>query len=280
MKSRRITLVLALAWLACPWPSQAAYFNHSELDGILHHYVDENGLVDYAAIRRSDTTALDSYIGTLADAVIEGWPAADRQAFWINAYNTVVLYRIAHKPQLKKLSDAWDILENPTRIAGRSISPADMRKLLRHEGDPRILFSLSDGTFGGPKLCNTAYTAENLDVQLQLHAADFVNSTNYLNVEDGKLHLSRLFSWYAVDFKKEGGVSKYVISLLNSDRRDDAELLKTLLTTAYGKASFDYDWTINNQKYVPAQPLPQTKTPKNVPPDALSKSNPDLSKIH
>jgi len=185
-----MTLVLAFAA-----PASSAYFDHSPYDGILRHYVDEDGTVDYDGIRLNSLTALESYFETLANADLAGWPRPEQTAFWINAYNARVLYRVAQKPRLKKMSQAWGLLELPSKVAGRMISPVDIKHLLRKSGDPRILFALSDGTLGGPKLCNAAYTADTLDMMLEKEASTFVNSQNVQEIR-GHLQLSNVFKWY------------------------------------------------------------------------------------
>jgi hypothetical protein len=265
-----------MTW-ACP--SQAALFDHSTLDGILRHYVDQDGYVDYDSIRLNSMTALESYFETMAGTDLAGWPAAERRAFWINAYNAQVLYRVAQNSRLKKMSAAWWILDRPFKVAGGMSSPIDIKRLLRKEGEPRILFSLSDGTLGGPKLCGTAYTADNLDVLLQTNASAFVNSPQNVKVEDGHLQLSKFFNWYARDFQKEGGVQAFISELLNPNQRDDADLMRRLLTMAYRKTTFVYNWTFNDLKNKAVAAPRQTGLPDAViPPDAFSTSNPDLSK--
>jgi len=267
-----MTLVLAFAA-----PASSAYFDHSPYDGILRHYVDEDGTVDYDGIRLNSLTALESYFETLANADLAGWPRPEQTAFWINAYNARVLYRVAQKPRLKKMSQAWGLLELPSKVAGRMISPVDIKHLLRKSGDPRILFALSDGTLGGPKLCNAAYTADTLDMMLEKEASTFVNSQNVQEIR-GHLQLSNVFKWYEKDFQKTGGVPAFITSRLNPDQRSDGERIKMLLATAYRKCVFVYNWTFNDRKNKAMSPQSQMLTPGEVPPDAFSMSNPDLSK--
>jgi len=260
------------------WPSSAAYFDYSAYDGILHHYVDEDGYVDYDSIRLNSMTALEGFFESMTNADLAGWPAAERQSFWINAFNSRMLYRVAQHSGKMTMSDIWALQERPSKIAGQMLSPADIRRLLRKENDPRILFALSDGTLGGPKLCNTAYTPDNLDLLLQTNASAFVNSPQHLTVVNGQLKLSTLFKSYEKDFETGGGVPAFISVLLNSNQRDDADIIKQLLTTSYAKSSFMNNWTTNNLKNK-SEPQPtNASTPFNAPPDASSTSNPDLSK--
>jgi hypothetical protein len=257
-------------------PSSAAYFDYSVYDGILHHYVDEDGFVDYDSIRLNSMTALEGFFEAMANADLAGWPAPERQSFWINAFNARMLYRVAqHSGGLNK-SDIWALLERPSKIAGQMLSPADIRKLLRKEGDPRLLFALSDGTLGGPKLYNKAYTPDNLDLLLQTNASAFVNSPLHVTVVNDHLKLSTIFNLYAKDFEPGGGIPAFMAILLNSNQRSDADLIKKLLTTSYQKTSFMDDWTINDLKNKPQPPPTPAFNPGNVPPDASSTSDPDM----
>jgi hypothetical protein len=104
-----------------------------------------------------------------------------------------------------------------------------------------------------------------------------VNSQNVQEIR-GHLQLSNVFKWYEKDFQKTGGVPAFITSRLNPDQRSDGERIKMLLATAYRKCVFVYNWTFNDRKNKAMSPQSQMLTPGEVPPDAFSMSNPDLSK--
>src|SRR5581483_11399781 len=80
-------------------PCRAALFDHSAYDAILRHYVDSDGNVNYAAIRENSQSALDSYLESLAEVDLAGWPQNERLAFWINAYNARTIQLILARPR-------------------------------------------------------------------------------------------------------------------------------------------------------------------------------------
>jgi len=99
---RRRTTWLACAFACClasvPFaqePSEAA--RTKTLDSLLDLYV-RNGDVYYRAIK-SERARLDSYVGQLATASIDKLSRDEQLAFWLNAYNAIVLRTVAdHYP--------------------------------------------------------------------------------------------------------------------------------------------------------------------------------------
>ena len=291
---RRLSIAIVLA-AAIGRPSMAAIFDHSEFDAVLHHYVDEDGYVDYASIRQNSMTALESYFERLAGADTAGWSPQERLAFWINSYNARVIYAVAQKPRLKKMSDDFNIYNRPFKIAGRMLSLNDIKhRILRgtlnkdnrqgpipgwsfKTANPEIHFGLADGSVSCPKLRASAYTAENVKEALHANSLAFANSFKYISVADGHLEMSSLFKWYAGDFKASGGVRMFILTRMLPKQRGDIDAVKQLLTKAYAKTRFHYDWTVNDRKNKPAAPTPWSPSPDEIPPDALSTSNPDLN---
>jgi len=64
---------------------------HAVLDRVLDTYV-RNGLVYYRALR-AERSSLDRYVASLdvPAAQVSAWSPAEQQAFWLNAYNALVL---------------------------------------------------------------------------------------------------------------------------------------------------------------------------------------------
>ena len=76
---------------------QPSTFDHSTFDTLLKAHVDEDGLVDYAALQASD--ALTPYLLRLANTDPSNLPEDDRLAFWLNTYNALTLKLIVdHYP--------------------------------------------------------------------------------------------------------------------------------------------------------------------------------------
>src|SRR5690554_6303604 len=95
-------LVLALA--ATPFPLIAAQQApstaepiHRPLDQILDLYV-RDGLVYYNAVK-AERGRLDRYVASLdvPQATYEKWSEAQKKAFWLNAYNAIVLQTVINR---------------------------------------------------------------------------------------------------------------------------------------------------------------------------------------
>jgi hypothetical protein len=259
--------------------ASAALFDHSSYDAVLRHYVDDEGGVNYASVRDNSLSALESYFERLGDADLAGWPYPERLAFWINAYNARVLYLVAQKPNMKKISSDFELLNQPFKVAGVMLSANDIEhRILRgttnpdnkkgpipgltlDKRDPRVLFSLVCGAVDSPPLHNFAYTAENVDDTLYSNAKHVANSSKYVDIVDGRLKLSSLFKWYAKDFDSAGGVAAYLKDQITAEKRGDADTIQGLLIADFKNAEYGFDWTVNDQKNLTPQDAPLTPAP-------------------
>ncbi len=79
-------LILAVtAAVTAPTATAQAAFDHSAFNAVVARYVNAQGLVDYAGLKRD--CALDPYLATLNAARPAQMSESDQIAFWINAYN-------------------------------------------------------------------------------------------------------------------------------------------------------------------------------------------------
>src|SRR5688500_11137642 len=84
-----VLAVAALAGLPALLRAQVPATRTANLDTVLDLYV-RDGLVYYRALK-SDRARLDSFVASLASASLDGAPPAEQIAFWLNAYNAIVL---------------------------------------------------------------------------------------------------------------------------------------------------------------------------------------------
>jgi hypothetical protein len=162
-------------WLLLPAPAQAD--RHATLDRILDTYV-RDGFVYYRALRQ-ERAALDRYVASLdvPAATVASWPAPEQQAFWINAYNALVLrtvidaYPIRGKSadyppgSIRQIPGAFDRVRH--RVGGASLTLDEIEsKVLGGFGDARLLLALGRGARGSTRLRSEAYRADRLEQQL------------------------------------------------------------------------------------------------------------------
>jgi len=209
---RVVCLFLAIGLsLAAPSAQESEAARRKNLDQVLDLYV-RDGLVYYRALK-AERSKFDAYIGTLASVTLDAMPRDEQIAFWLNAYNAVVLqtvidhYPIAQRtPQypphsVRQIPGAFERL--PHRIAGRTVTLDQIEQtILSGFHDPRLYLALGRGSIGGGRLRSEAFAAGRLDAQLQEVSDECVTRSQCVQVdrEANKLTVSAIFSWREKDF--------------------------------------------------------------------------------
>ena len=181
------------------------------LDQVLDLYV-RDGLVYYRALKR-DRRVLDAYVNGLATASIGAAPPNEQLAFWLNAYNALVLRTVIDQypiPQRSREYPAGSIRQIPGvferlphRVAGRAVTLDQIEQtILPGFHDPRVYFALGRGSIGGGRLRSEAFTGTNLERQLAEVANECVNRTQCVAVDrvQNKVMASAIFSWREKEF--------------------------------------------------------------------------------
>lgn len=173
-----------------------------------------DGLVYYRALR-SERGRLDRYVASLnvSKAEYDGWSREQRIAFWINAYNAIVLQTIVdHYPirgrssmypasSVRQIPGAFEKTKH--QLAGRSLTLDEIEKTVLPEfKEPRVYFALGRGAVGSGRLRSEAYTAGRLASQLDAVQAEFVNDSAMLRIDQltGQLSVTPLVSWHEAEF--------------------------------------------------------------------------------
>src|SRR5438046_559302 len=100
-------------------------FDHTPLEHVLHKFVNENGYVNYTGLK-ADRAELDSYVAALERTSPENTPAlfpdrASQLAYWINAYNALVLQAVINnysKHDLRSLLSRYKFFLRTKRLIG------------------------------------------------------------------------------------------------------------------------------------------------------------------
>ncbi len=213
LRSLRAFLALAgvCAVVATPRAQERKTF-----DAILDVYV-RDGLVYYRALK-SDRAKLDRYLNSLAEESVGSLGREAQMAFWINAYNALVLrtvidhYPIAVRSKdyparsIRQIPGAFERLTH--RIGGSTVTLDQIEQnVLTAFHDPRVYLALGRGAIGGGRLRSEAYTPEKLETQLKEVEAECVNRTEcvQLDKENDKLWASAIFSWREGEFSAAYG---------------------------------------------------------------------------
>lgn len=210
--------VIVLALLALPRaeqiaPSPAAGTMHRALDEFLDLYV-RDGLVYYRALQ-GDRARLDRYIASLdvPAATYASWSKEAQMAFWVNAYNALVLQTVVNRYPIRGKSDLYppaSIRQIPGafetvkhRAAGRSVTLDEIEKTVLPEfKEPRLHLALGRGAVGSGRLRSEAYTAERLTAQLDDVQKEFASETNMLKIDRdaGRVAVTAIISWNSDHF--------------------------------------------------------------------------------
>ena len=214
LRSSLVGVLLAhVALAAQPVPSTVHVF-HRPLDELLDVYV-RDGFVYYNALRL-ERSKLDRYVAALsgpAAAVLTGGTPAQQMAFWINAYNALVLRTVVdHFPirgraaeypvgSIRQIPGAFEKATH--RVAGRVVSLDTIEKdILVPLGDARVLLALGRGAYGGGRLRSEAFDAATLETQLAAVAAESVKRAALVKIDPAGnvLSVSPVFSWREAAF--------------------------------------------------------------------------------
>jgi len=198
--------------LAAPRPSASSGQTpeRQPFDTILDTYV-RDGMVYYRALK-SDRGKLDTYVNSLAEVNVAQRPREAQIAFWLNAYDAVVLRTVVeHYPiavrskeyparSIRQIPGAFDKL---THRIGASTLTLDQieQNILSTYHDPRLYFAIGRGAVGGGRLRSEAFTPEHLEAQLSEVQGECVSRGCVLVERDaGKVSASSIFSWREKDF--------------------------------------------------------------------------------
>jgi hypothetical protein len=237
--SRNACLLLCLAVST----AVQALPNESDLDAVLVRNV-RNGSVDYDGIR-ADPAFARYVVGIGTARRAELVDRNTRLSFLINAYNALAIQGILNGGSPSSWLGRYRFFKRDRyRVLGEEMSLETLEHgELLPLGDARVHFAIVCASLSCPRLWNRAFTAVDLDRQLEDAAGRFANDLSRNRYDPGRklAFLSRIFAWYAADFEKSGGsVQKYLAKYVT-----DPEIAALLSRDAFAVQYIDYDWGLN-----------------------------------
>lgn len=249
-----LALMALLALTSCKAPDvtrqQAEVISHQEWDELLRANVSETGFVDYQGFV-ADSVKLRGYLNMLSDnPPAKNWSDAEEMAYWINAYNAFTVDIVMRHYPVKSIKDigpkrtipfvntVWDI--KFIRIGDEmfDLNNLEHAKLRKQFRDPRIHFAVNCASYSCPPLRNEAYVGARLDEQLNEQGRIFINDGFRNIISEQSLQLSKIFSWYKMDFTdKNTSLKEYLAPFSKVKFDPEAEV-----------SHLDYDWSLNEQK--------------------------------
>lgn len=245
MKRQLMTSLLVMGIFLSIQHSDAAV-DHGPWSTLLARYVDAQGRIAYRDLQTNDRATFDAYLATLAHAQTDGMTEAEEKAFWINAYNAVIVSGIlqgytAESLLARKRLFSWFTV----RIAGKDRTPDEIEhQILRKKfHDPRVHFTIVCASSSCPQLRREAYLPERLDAQLDEATQAFLHDPTRNHLDEQPVALSRIFEWFAADFiNSAGSVAAFVRRFVPKNKRGLLNLTDSDLRY------LEYDWTLNAQE--------------------------------
>jgi hypothetical protein len=221
---------------------------------VLTKYVTEDGRVRYAALQK-DREELDRYLAGLRATSPDSHPQlfpspTARLAYWMNAYNALTIgafvdeYPQGNRRLANKLGQYNFFYRRKFKVGGRERSLDDIEtvSIRKASGDPRIHFAIVCASASCPGVSRVAYTAENVDRELDRLARHFINDPRHVEFKPPQLTLSMIFKWYESDF---GGRRKLLEFL---DRYRDGDQSAIAAAAQLRVEYRAYDWSLNEAR--------------------------------
>ena len=261
----RYVLVACLA--AAGVRAQEQQVRPSAFDEVLDLYV-RDGLVYYRALKL-ERRRFDGVVDQLAVVREEGLSRDERLAFWLNAYNALVLrtvidrYPIDGKSPLypansiRQIPGAFESVKH--QVAGRSLTLDEIEKTVLPEfHDPRVYFALGRGAVGSGRLRSEAFAADRLEAQLTDVATECARRSECVQIDQNRnqVLVSPVFSWRERDFSAAyaGAASSRFSGRSPVERAALAYLepklfgleQEFLTRDAFDMKFLDFDWSLND----------------------------------
>ncbi|MBX3305964.1 MAG: DUF547 domain-containing protein [Nitrospira sp.] len=225
-------------------PLRPDEFSHQLLGQVFSSHV-KDGLVDYPAVQTDDRfPAYLAQLDRMDPTALE--TRQERLTFWINAYNAFAVKGIVDQYSPASLVGRYRyFIGRKYRVGGSIINLYDLERqiLIKQFQEPLIHFAIVCASTSCPKLQPWSYDPEQLNMQLDRVAREFINdpTRNRFDRTNKVASLSMIFKWFEEDFTKAAGsVVAYITRYVN-----DPELVQDLIQSDYRIEYLEYDWSLN-----------------------------------
>jgi len=227
-----------------------------------------DGFVYYRALK-AERGRLDAYVNALANVSLASATREAQIAFWLNAYNAVVLQTVVDHYPIAPVSRAYPARSirqipgaferNTHHVAGRTLTLDQIEQtVISTFQDPRLYLALGRGAVSSGRLRSEAYTADRLEEQLTETKNECLNHSTCVDVDraSNTVKVNAIFSWREKDFAAAYGDTAPSLYATRSpiERAVLAFIQPKLLTTEREflekndfKVEFmPFDWALND----------------------------------
>lgn len=209
---------------------------------VLSQYVNEQGLVDFAALARAPQD-LHAYVRYVAQTRVQSLRSAnERLAHHINAYNALSMFNVIDlglpASNAGLTSRYRFFIGRKHQIAGEAQSLYDYENLvIRKLGEPRIHWALNCSALSCPVLPRQPFTAQGLEMELERETRAFFASDKNVRIDHATrtIYLTEIFSFFPEDFVPAAAPN--LIAYVN-------RYIAKPVDESYRVQFIPYDWTI------------------------------------
>lgn len=243
-------------------------FDHSKFDQFLELVVNDKGEVNFEAAKEN-VELLNEYLGHFKDGfdpvdMNAHWPREEKLAAMLNIYHAGLIRLILDYYPITSVHDVpgfWDLgVVWLGKKESFSLNQVKQSKLIEAFRDEKIHAVLACGAVSCPGFPQSAFTGPEVEGQLYVAAREFVNDENYNLIlpDKKKVVISRIFKWYASDFKLDFGFTdeeeiftpgeNAVLSFI-AYYTDDLDSVQFLEERRYKIRYMPFDWKLNEWHY-------------------------------
>jgi hypothetical protein len=248
-----------------PFEQRSEGFDYTWWNATLGRWVRPGG-VDYDAVRSEDAD-LRRFVATLAKIGPRATPERftnepERLAYYINAYNALVLFAVVDNWPIDSVHDVHGWLDPRAGFGffyglrfpldGDQINLYDLEnEVIRGFIDARIHAAINCASKSCPALMPYAFEPARLDDQLDAVTRDFCSNPPHVRVDDEaeEIQLSAIFEWYQADFEEHarrlGRAATIVDFVMAFAEPEVAAELQRAQSADFEVVFQPYDWTLN-----------------------------------
>lgn len=213
--------------------------------------LDPQNLVrfDYGALQASkaDTALLANYIEGLSRQKPSTMPENEAMAYWANLYNALTVQVVAQNYPVKSIRNIksgrrkgpWK--RNLVTVEGKELTLDNIEHDIMRPTykTPLVHYMVNCASIGCPNLKTSPWQAETLEVDIEIAARAYINSSRGVVFNKNRVQVSRIYRWFKKDFgNSESGVLAHLMKYA------DADLHKRLKDRSKID-KYGYDWALN-----------------------------------
>lgn len=236
-------------------------------------FVTNDGMVDYAKIRRQKSTILDiiDKINKIKMQDFITWPEEEQKAFWINTYNICVIKTVYDNypiepsrikmifypaQSIMQINDPFT--DKYFAIMGKEYNLNEIEKsIVGLQGDANILLALSQAALSSPRLQQKPYTGQTLMPMLNEQLLKTLMREDFIKIDSNAktIVISRFFrdkaayfdQYYATktQFAERKESERALVNFIASQKKDANWVI---YRNPDFKVKFGYfDWRLNDK---------------------------------